>query len=150
GQLWIRQFQLSGNFETGVDTALVNAAENIPIPPLEAMEEQLLALCPASFGENLRDLIRRSNGSPVYFHDKMQKMQAAYESATLDMNGIREMLTANQTESLLVQRNKIMVERSLPHLTHPCIIAVGLAHYVLEPSMLTLYREKGFIVNRIH
>ncbi len=46
-------------------------------------------------------------------------------------------------------RNSNMAERSLINLTKPSLLIVGLAHLILEPSMLSMYQEKGIGVKRL-
>jgi len=46
-------------------------------------------------------------------------------------------------------RNALMAERSLPHLDKPSIVAVGVGHFLCEPTMLSMYKEKGINVKRV-
>jgi hypothetical protein len=42
-----------------------------------------------------------------------------------------------------------MTQRSLTYLAEPTLVAVGLAHFIVEPSMLTMYKEHGVNVKRL-
>ncbi len=46
-------------------------------------------------------------------------------------------------------RNHIMIERSMPYLSRPSAIAVGAMHFLEEPSLISLYQEKGIKVKRV-
>ena len=46
--------------------------------------------------------------------------------------------------------NSNMVDRSLQHLRKtPSLIVINLAHLIVEPSMLTMYGQKGITVKRV-
>ncbi len=81
---------------------------------------------------------------------------------TFTRNYVREYLNGDETPlkrkhekehgntNIDQERNRLIVKTSLPHMKAPCVVAVGLAHYIIEPdSMLTLYRERGIKVKRI-
>jgi uncharacterized protein YbaP (TraB family) len=69
----------------------------------------------------------------------------AYEKGDLDA------LTrqANNYSIKSPERNQKMVERSMPHFKRPTLIAVGIGHFVKEPTILTMYKEKGVRIKRI-
>ena len=54
-----------------------------------------------------------------------------------------------ETNSNEKKRNERMVSRSIDYLKEPSLVGVGIGHFLAEPSMLTLYRQKGIEVKRI-
>lgn len=48
-----------------------------------------------------------------------------------------------------LKRNAKMAERSMEYMDRPCLVAVGLVHFLSEESMLDHYREAGLEVSRV-
>jgi len=42
-----------------------------------------------------------------------------------------------------------MVSRSIDYLKEPSLVGVGIGHFLAEPSMLTMYKERGIEVKRV-
>jgi len=67
--------------------------------------------------------------------------------------GYLKALTNPPQPSLIAEANRLWVERSITYLDAargPSLIAAGLAHFwSIEPSMITMYQEKGIKVERV-
>ncbi len=128
-----------------IDTTIVEHAEKIGVPvrDLETVDELLEWREPEKhvLGD-IKELIEAERKGSWKTTLKFIK---AYEQGDL------EALTrqANNYSIKSPERNQRMVERSLPCLERPTLIAVGVGHFVKEPTMLAMYKEKGVKIERI-
>jgi len=145
---------------TSVDDTILGAAKkrNISTSPLETTEENitLMSTLLRGFGDGLSKIIRTADPGFNNHIATEKKVTEAYLRG--DEEGLRkaEEPTGSTMEEYCIKnpeinekRNIIMVERSMPYLAKPSIVAVGVAHYVCESSMLTVYKEKGIKNKRV-
>ncbi len=97
--------------------------------------------------ESLRTLIAvvpPTRGSAIQF---FQTLYTAYKEGNAQK--IARLSELDDEKELTQERNKTMVNNSLAYIKQPSIVLAGAAHFVCEPSMLTLYQEKGIKVKRV-
>ncbi len=128
-----------------IDTTIVEHAEKlgVPVKGLETVNELIEWKEPEKYIlADIKELIEAERKSSWKTTLKFIK---AYEKGDL------EALTkqANNYSIKSPERNQRMVERSMPYLEKPTLIAVGVGHFVKEPTMLAMYKEKGVKVERI-
>ncbi|MBI4450565.1 TraB/GumN family protein [Candidatus Woesearchaeota archaeon] len=142
-----------------VDVSLFSAAQSstVQCEALENREEKRSQLL------DLRDLegdlalwVQKEDADFSKLKESLKSMVDAYDSGDpAAVRSVRNMigLTLDQMlqkyPSMHEPRNRRMVERSLPFLDEPCVVAVGTAHFICEPSMLALYEEHGVRVRRM-
>ena len=128
--------------ETFLDVAL---KKDMPVNSLEIAYIDRLVAKIRNNTDELRQAIKfgQKCGS---IPQSMREMYLAYQAGNEKR---MEQLAEKHMEKLDLERNENMTEKSLPHLQRPSIVAVGVAHFLFEPSMLTLYRQKGIEVKRI-
>ncbi|MBI4146874.1 TraB/GumN family protein [Candidatus Woesearchaeota archaeon] len=140
----------------GVDGNIMDVArtQSIPCYALETHEERYPYLVKVhqalQIGLMLARLKPEFAKCDVEMLERMlNEADAAYQSG--DEQALRVQKIRPAQEPLVIKRNQLMAYRSLEHLVAvPTLIAVGYAHFIgPEPSMLTLYQEKGIKVKRI-
>src|SRR5574341_2086855 len=86
---------------------------------------------------------------PQDLDEKMRKAYyEKYEKTLRELIGdadkhLREKLQPHEYEFLHKKRHKKMAARSLPYTKESSLICVGIAHYLIEPSVITMYKEMG-------
>lgn len=148
----------------GVDLALEHAAHarNICVYGLETAEEKIVCLrslvdyglsyvdkIPAVvrslfFNEKTREKLSEHLAQQQEFYDKGDSVELA-----ASLKKMFAFVPSDMYDNLLVERNKTMVERSLPYLTKPTLVAVGVGHFLCEPTMLELYEQQGARITRM-
>lgn len=135
-----------------VDLELITSAEEnkIPIIELETTELQARAFKESMNAEKEKtiSLVRKQLAKSAEYNP-VKELIDAY------MRGDESTLTSQfneQNEGQLdvhVRRNEGLAANSLPYLEQPSTVAVGVAHFIMEPSILTLYKEHGIKIKRI-
>jgi uncharacterized protein YbaP (TraB family) len=127
----------------------------IPVEGLETTEENHAGLLDEmqNFAQNIPRLL--GYGPSVHAHalSAFTALSTAYATgdreAALNAGSLGGTLEDKFNKPLLIQRNRNMAERSLQRLVEPSLVAVGVAHGIVEPSVQTLYREAGAKVERV-
>ena len=90
-------------------------------------------------------------GAPIvqaYVDGDLGLLMALWEEA---MSRYREDVAGMLTFRIITNRNRIMVERALPHMRKDStFIAVGAGHLPGEEGVLRLFEERGYTVTRLH
>jgi len=94
--------------------------------------------------ERVQEIATQERLEPGSWKKEYRQDLDAYMSG--DLQAIIEL---SKKEEINTDRHKTIAERSLPYLKEPSTIAVGLAHFVVEPTVLTFYRQKGIEVKRV-
>ncbi len=121
---------------------------HIPPKSLESVDLISLEAQLRDCTKNLRKLIAvvpAAQGSALRL---FQTLYTAYKKGDEKKVAQLSELDADE-EDRLAERNKTMVDNSLKYLQQPSIILAGAAHFVVEPSMIMMYKEKGIEVKRV-
>ncbi len=126
-----------------VDYVLRTKAEqnNLEIISLETPQEKLQNLHARNFLEKILAPARKNPDLfgclPLFLRQSMSREMERYQRGEL-----------RPVHSDLA-RNRRMAERSLSYLDQPSVVGIGASHFLAEPSLLSLYQEKGIKVKRI-
>ncbi len=135
----------------GVDGNIIEVANALGIPTysLETHEERLPFL--RATHQDLRNLITLAEALPKLVPRMLEEMEKGLDRAEKSYQSGEHTYRKTPTDRLLTERNTMMAYRSLERLVEePTLIAAGLNHFIgPEPTMLTLYQEKGINVKRI-
>ncbi len=143
------------------DRAIVDETRrrHLNLVALETAQEQASAISASAgfFGSKLC-LALESNLDVVSMMAKdLEELTRAYlrgDSSVLlnhldSICGLSAVQSAGIFPETLEGRNIYMVERSIGWLNLPSLVAVGVGHYIIEPSMLTMYADRGVEVKKI-
>lgn len=123
-------------------------ATHLPPKALEKADFESLEAELRDCTKSLRRLIAvvpPTRGSAMHF---FQALYTAYING--NERKVAQMAELDEDKEYKTQaRNKTMVENSLAYLQQPSIVLAGAAHFLIEPSMLTMYKEKGIAVKRV-
>ncbi|MBI4140814.1 TraB/GumN family protein [Candidatus Woesearchaeota archaeon] len=127
----------------------------IPVNGLETVDEQIISIqnTASSQEDNILPLRKILLLNKKYHNLRawLEKLGEAY--VTGDTSKLREFICVDSLlqseEKLILDRNQRLAERSIPYLTKPSLVAVGVGHCILEPSMQTLYEQRGIKVKQI-
>jgi len=146
--------------QKGIDILLMSASmsHGAAIVSLETVAEQMNAF-KRILDENARKIPLFLANPETYVAavvGDFKNRTAAYASGDIlrvrqlkDMSGqTLDQITESHPE-ITGERNRRMTDLSLPYLQQPSIVAVGVAHFLCEPTMLTMYEEKGIKVKRV-
>ncbi len=151
----------TGGMNNTVDVRIASAAEaaGIPTAGLESFAEQMDAITSIPLAEGIKML------ETLVLHEDQIEDFAATLVALYDAERMDQMLALERIEmpfapladipegfakSMIVDRNRRMAERSLPHLTKGgAFIAVGALHLPGKEGLVALFREYGFEVERV-
>ena len=151
----------SGSMNNTVDVRIASAAEaaGIPTAGLESFAEQMDAITNIPLAEGIKML------ETLVLHEDQIEDFAATLVALYDAERMDQMLALERIEmpfapladipagfakSMIVDRNRRMAERSLPHVTKGgAFIAVGALHLPGKEGLVALFRESGFEVERV-
>ncbi len=120
----------------------------VPPKSLEKADFKLASEQLKDCTESIRTLIAvvpPTRGSAIQF---FQNLYTAYKKG--DAQKIARFSELDdKKEDRTQERNKTMVDNSLAYIQQPSIVLAGTTHFVCEPSMLTMYQEKGITVKRV-
>lgn len=151
----------SGGMNNTVDVRIASAAEaaGIPTAGLESFAEQMEAITNIPLAEGVKML------ETLVLHEDQIEDFAATLVALYDAERMDQMLALERIEmpfapladipagfakSMIVDRNRRMAERSLPHVKKGgAFIAVGALHLPGKEGLVALFREYGFEVERV-
>lgn len=151
----------TGGMNNTVDVRIASAAEaaGIPTAGLESFAEQMEAITNIPLAEGVKML------ETLVLHEDQIEDFAATLVALYDAERMDQMLALERIEmpfapladipegfakSMIVDRNRRMAERSLPHVTKGgAFIAVGALHLPGKEGLVALFRESGFEVERV-
>lgn len=151
----------AGGINNTVDVRIASAAEaaGIPTGGLESFAEQMEAITSIPLAEGISML------ETLVLHEDQIEDFAATLVALYDAERMDQMLALERIEmpfapladipagfekSMIVDRNRRMAERSLPHLSKGgAFIAVGALHLPGKEGLVALFREYGFEVERV-
>jgi len=141
GELYDRSCPHKSSID-GLDTPIYWFAFTFKIPrvSLETVAERYKSFINPDHSRELKQIINYRKGPEKFYTDLFQ--------AYID-GKIKQLNEFAFDEDNLTERNKIMVERSIPLLEKPSLVAVGAVHFTKGPSMLTMYKEKGIDVKRV-
>lgn len=113
--------------------------------PLENVEEKLAIYKNVDMSLGLRQMLAEERKKPGYLkrHAREEIDLFIQGKLTNTENTLPEYTVINE------KRNQTMTTGSIQYLSEPSAIGVGVIHFIQEPSMLTMYREKGIGVKRI-
>lgn len=141
----------------GVDQVFYDAADarKMPVYGLETINEHAGAaenavLTKEDCVNELKKIILR-NRKYGSLRRWIEKIGEAYVAADADKVGeflFGDSLLPSEVR-LVVGRNERLTERSIQYLQTPSVVAVGIGHLIIEPSMLRLYEQKGIKVKRV-
>ena len=139
----------------GVDGNILDVAQEYsrPIFGLETHEERYPYL--TRIHENLQTTLVLAEHLPALIPRLLKEMNKTLDQQdkTYRMGEQHAPPSPQLTndDKLLIERNILMAYRGLEHLVEePTLIAAGYDHFVgPEPTMLTLYQEKGIKIKRI-
>ncbi len=126
-----------------VDYVLRRKAEqnDLEIISLETPQEKMQNLHTSNFLEKILAPARENPDIfgylPLLLRQSMSREMERYQRGELQ-----------PTHSDLA-RNQRMAERSVEYLDQPSVVGVGASHFLAEPSLLSLYQEKGITVKRV-
>ncbi|MGJ8533421.1 MAG: TraB/GumN family protein [Alphaproteobacteria bacterium] len=151
----------TGGMNNTVDVRIASAAEaaGIPTAGLESFAEQMEAITNIPLAEGVKML------ETLVLHEDQIEDFAATLVALYDAERMDQMLALERIEmpfapladipkgfakSMIVDRNRRMAERSLPHVKKGgAFIAVGALHLPGKEGLVALFREYGFEVERV-
>jgi len=128
-----------------LERTLTHAAEkrNIPVQFLDSPDEH------ENYGRLYRGKI------PTELGKKMNQAYHAGDEKTLRElieevdKHLRYKLAPHEYEILHKKRHLKMAVRSANYMKEPSLVGVGLTHFLVEPSVLTMYKEIGIEVKRV-
>ncbi|MBI4450802.1 TraB/GumN family protein [Candidatus Woesearchaeota archaeon] len=140
-----------------VDSAMENAAARSGIrrESMETLEETLRLFDSVlnMFSQRLiSNVWYTREQAKQFFSEMMRAYMSGQPRAVLeakDVTGMTLDTFAQQYPDLFWPRHQNMVERSLKHMESPVLVAIGYGHCLVEPSVLTLYKEHGVGVVRV-
>ncbi len=144
----------------GIDATIERFAQtaNVPIHSIETFDEGVgyCRYIVTRFGEQLGEWLEWEDEQFSHGKRTAKLMVEAYLSG--DEKRMRTTpSTLGQTldqylkknPELGTMRHKPIAERTIPYLTSPALVGVGVAHFITELSVLDFYKEKGITVKRI-
>ena len=157
--MYLRQVVNSiGSPSYSMEQELVEAAEasKKQVVGLEILEEQIDFL-KTGISKQLQEFPLKKLADPCFREKYVRNMRGLIDAYTSgEVSAIFAVIERYKKECGVIlgfekvpERNKNMVDRSIPHLAESCLVAVGAMHLLGDQSMLDLYREKGFSVERV-
>ncbi|MBI4141379.1 TraB/GumN family protein [Candidatus Woesearchaeota archaeon] len=146
-------FENAHPYFESVDQIFHNVADKkkIPVYGLETTDEQIIAVKDA--GDSIQALRHVLSLDKKYgsLRAWIQKTGEVYVRG--DADKLRKFTSSDSLmpseDKFIARRNQRLAERSIPYLTKPSLVAVGVGHCILEPSMQTLYKQRGIKVKLV-
>lgn len=148
-----RQFSRLGiTNQTALDVTLLKAAiaSDIPVHCVDTVENQmnLLERMLDGYHEQVLHFLKAARKTPQDPLKPMRNFIDAY------LEGDEVKLLSNLEDHWpdfkdIEGRDKMMADKSEEHLQVPCVIGLGLAHFIVRGSILDEYKKKGIVVKRV-